>query len=176
MDSTINPPRSDSFTQQMREQFLTEPPSGWEIEPTPEYPTVYGVLMEWPSDDIVMTVVAFCEGSASLYGSDDSGVIGGHAHELVSSEARTLVKAAAELCDEARPAFEFPYPGPGHVRFYLLTFTGVRMLEGELGSMLQGQGRYAGLYQHGFRIFERLLAIAAQRTGDEGDARQYPRE
>jgi hypothetical protein len=176
MSSTITPSphTQDEFIRQIRERFLGLPPSTWGMEPTPECPEVYGVLMEWPYDGVTLTLAVFCDGSASLYGSHGNGIIGGDADAHARSEARALVRAAGTFYPYAAPASEFPYPGPGHVRFYLLTFQGVRVLEAPLASLDDGPEQYTGLYFRGMAVFERLLICTGEHP-DHDEAAPAPR-
>ncbi len=57
------------------------------IEASDEFPLVYGVLLEFPVGDATATVVAMCDGNASLYTTSTFGVIGGFAHESVREAA-----------------------------------------------------------------------------------------
>lgn len=157
--TTRSQPDYSRFTQHMRERFLTRPPAEWGIEPAAENPQVYGVLMEWLSEGVTLTVAAFCEGSASVYTSLGHGMIGGHADEQVNSDARALVEAAARVHDDASPTSEFPYPGPGRVQFYLLTFTGVRVVDEALEAIFDGRSRYVDMYDHGWAVFERFTVV-----------------
>jgi hypothetical protein len=172
MSSTISPsPQSqDEFVRQMRERFLVLPPSTWGMEPTPECPEVYGVLMEWQYDGVTLTLAVFCDGSASLYGSHGNGIIGGDADAHARNEARALVRSAGQFHPYAAPASEFPYPAPGHVRFYLLTYGGVRVLEAPLASVDDGPDQYTGLYFRGMAVFERLLICTGEHPDPEEGA------
>ncbi|HYW12928.1 MAG TPA: hypothetical protein VE871_13300 [Longimicrobium sp.] len=166
MDSTT-PPAYAGFARDMRERFLARPPAEWGMVPTAEAPDVYGVLMEWRAEDAAITVAAFCDGSASVYSTRGPGMIGGDADDVVRSEASALVRCAADLLDDAAPAALFPYPDAGRVQFYLLTFAGVRVLEDELDAVYDGRSPLAGLYDHGWAVFERFVEVT-HRDGDEG--------
>ncbi len=165
-------PPSDAarFAQEMREKVLVCPPSEWSMVPTAEYPDVYGVLVEWLVDDIPITVLGFCEGTASVYSVGGPCMIGGHTDEIVRREARALVKAAADFYEEASPAAEFPYPQPDRARVYLLTFTGVRVLDAELDAMIDGRSRYAGLFRLGWAVFHRYATLDEQDSPPEDGA------
>jgi hypothetical protein len=151
----------------MRERFLVRPPAEWGMVPTPQNPDVYGVLMEWLADEATITVAAFCDGSASVYSTRGTGMIGGDADAVVCSAARALVLAAAEFQEDASPVSEFPHPPPEGVQFYLLTFTGVRVLDAELDSVCDGRSPYAELYDHGWTVFERFMIITGQHPERE---------
>lgn len=151
--SEQSPAQRVAFSREMRERFLTRPASEWKIEPSAENPAVYGVLMEWEAEGVTFTITSFCEGTASVYDTLGSVMIGGHTNEVINAAARALVKAAGEFHAKASPAHEFPDPGPERVQFYLLTFEGVRVLRDALEPVTDGRSRYAPLFQHGWSIF-----------------------
>jgi hypothetical protein len=175
MKSTTPGPDFAGLARDMRERFLVRPPAEWGMAPTAENPHVYGVLMEWLADDATLTVAAFCDGSASVYSTRGQGMIGGNADEVVRSEARALVHAAAEFSDEAAPVSEFPHPGPDRVQFYLLTFAGVRVLEALLDAVCDGRSPYTELYDHGWAVFERFMIVTGQQA-DREDGCGYKKE
>lgn len=152
------------FARDMRQRFLVRPAAEWGMAPTAEHPDLYGVLVEWLAEGATLTVAAFCDGSASVYSTRGTGMIGGHADDVVRSEARALVVAATGFLDEAAPVSAYPYPAPGRVRFYLLTFGGVRVLEAALDSLCEGESPYAALYDHGWMMFERFMAVTGQQA------------
>jgi hypothetical protein len=78
--------------------MLTTPPEKTGSTPTPEFPRVYGILMDWPIDEETATVYA---------------------------TARDRVK------------------------FYLLTFEGVRVVDTDLASLLDDRGQYVEFFNLG---------------------------
>jgi hypothetical protein len=165
--TNTRPPDYAGFARDMRQRFLVRPPAEWGMVPTAANPDVYGVLMEWLADDATLTVAAFCDGSASVYSTRGTGMIGGNADDVVRSEARALVEVAGEFYEEASPVSEFPYPAPERVQFYLLTFTGVRVLDAALDSLCDGRSRYVELYDHGWAVFERFMIVTGQQVDGE---------
>jgi hypothetical protein len=85
----------------------------------------FGVLMETGYDSGVATVVAFGDGSASIYLSTGGGYIGGASQQALRTAAQTLVTAANQFQPQATLTTTFPLPQPGETRFYLLSDAGV---------------------------------------------------
>jgi hypothetical protein len=164
---TPHPHRETGFTREQRERFLAPRPSDWSLQLAPGDPPVYGVLMEWPAEDATLTLVAFCDGGASVHGSHGHGIVGPHADARLRGEARALVRAAAEYHHQAAPTASFPEPMANGVRFYLLTCRGVRVLEAGLRSPGGSPDRYTGLYFRGMSIFEQLLAATGAHPDPE---------
>lgn len=162
--TNAGPPDYAGFARDMRQRFLSRPAAEWGMAPTAAHPDVYGVLVEWLSEGATHTVAAFRDGSASVYSTRGTGTIGGQEDDVVRGEARALVEAAAGFLGDAAPAAAFPYPAPGRVQFYLLTFGGVRALDAALDAACGGEGPYAGSYGHAWAVFERLLAVTGQQA------------
>ena len=90
---------------------------------------VWGVLMEIGFPDAWASLVTLADGSASLYTSKGGGVIGGGGHESVRRAAMNVCAVAAPLGAFSEKVTEFPHPGAGRIRFYVLTMDGVRTAE-----------------------------------------------
>jgi hypothetical protein len=81
--------------------------------------------MDWVLSAAVATVVAFSDGSASVYCSSGGGLLGGQAHEPIRNAARQAVAVRAQFQPQMELTTAFPLPQPGIVVFYLLTDSGV---------------------------------------------------
>jgi hypothetical protein len=143
-----NPPQknSDDAGRSLRRMMLTMSPKEIGISPSAEFPRVYGVLMDWPLDEVTATVFSASDGAASLYTTSTFGIIGGQNHESVRTAAKKFVKAVDRFYDAATPTTEYPYPAADRVRFYLLTFDGVRVIDTDLASINNRTGKYADLF------------------------------
>jgi hypothetical protein len=139
----------------LREMALTMAPSEVGIQPTEEFPKVYGVLMEWRVSEHTATVVSMCDGSASLYTTSSFGIAGGIGHETVRAAATSFVRTAQKSYDASKPTNEYPYPASGHVFFYLMCFDGVRLIDTEFGAP-----EYSGLWEMGRRVLTELELAA----------------
>jgi hypothetical protein len=162
------PASSAEVTRELRSLFLTQPPATFGIEPTPEHPDVFGVVMEWLIDEVAVTVGAAVDGTTSVYTTRGMGLIGGYADEVLNPAARAFAAAAGKFFDEAAPVVEFPFPEAGRVQFYLRTFQGVRRLDASLESVVSGRDRYSGLYDLGWAVLERYLFRAGKTVQEIG--------
>jgi len=144
--------------------MLTTPPEKTHNNPTDNFPRVYGILMDWPIDGQVATIFSTSTGAASLYTTSTFGVIGGEGHESVRNAAMTFVRAADRLFDAATATVEYPYPASDRVRFYLLTFDGVRVVETDLASIYDRTNEYTELFELGQTVLTEL-----RRVTEEGD-------
>jgi hypothetical protein len=70
-----------------------------------------------------------------------------------------FVRAADRLFDSAAPTTEYPYPAANRVRFYLLTFGGVRMLDTDFASIESGTSKYAEFFGLGQAVLTELRRV-----------------
>lgn len=161
---------------ELRMRILKAPPADYGIEPSSEYPRVYGVVMDWPLGEHIATVVSLCDGNTSLYTTSTFGIIGGHGYEAVRDRARAFVKAADQYYDDASATSEFPYPNASQVRFYLLTFDGVRVTEASLEDVIKEKHRYAPLFFQGQEVLTELRLIMDHESKDEGTTGPHRKE
>ena len=107
------------------------------VIPTTDFPRVYACMMDFGLSGHMISVFATSSGDASLYSTSQFGIIGGGEHEPVRSAGMTLVRIADENFDLSSPARDIGYPDKDAVRFYLLTFEGLRRIDApqsELGN------------------------------------------
>ena len=130
----------------LRRMFLTITPEKAGIEPCGDYPRVFAIAMDWPIGEHIATVVSLSDGSASVYTTGTFGIIGGIGHETVRAAAKKLVKEADRYYDDSTPTQDFSYPSLDHVRFFLVTFHGVRLIETDLATVTERRGKYSTLF------------------------------
>ncbi len=155
--------RSPSMGPELRTKILTTNPSEFELVPTKEFPRVYGVLMDWPVDDQTVTVVGMSDGNASLYTTSSFGVIGGVGHETVRNAAKDFVKKAEALFDLTQPTADHSYPGPGQIRFYLLTFQGLRFVEAPGKEISEGNSQLSELGNMAQHLITELRLVSEKK-------------
>jgi hypothetical protein len=141
---------------ELRRMMLNMPPQDMGISPTKEFPRVYGILMDWPVGDQTATIFSTSTGSASLYTTSTFGIIGGEGHASVRAASAAFVKAADRFYESAAATFEYPYPAGDKVRFYLLTFHGVRVIETDMSSVTRSAGPYRDLFGLGQAVMTEL--------------------
>jgi hypothetical protein len=148
---------------ELRLMMLRMPPQEMGVAPSNDFPRVYGVLMDWPVGDQTATIFSTSTGSASLYTTSSFGIIGGEGHASVRAASAAFVKAAGRFYEEAASTLEYPYPAGDKVRFYLLTFQGVRVIETEMPSVTRGVGPYAELFGLGQSVMTELR-LSTEKT------------
>jgi hypothetical protein len=153
--------------QQLRGQAIATRPAQLGIAPCDDFPVVYGAVMDWPVGEETATVVAFCDGNASLYTTSTFGVIGGVGHDSVRDSARLFVRTAAPLYDAAAPTSELRLPGPDRVQFYLLGFNGARLVDADLDAVCAGNDRLSDLFDAGQAVLTELRLVADSGSPNE---------
>ncbi|MEJ0088816.1 MAG: hypothetical protein WDM80_03555 [Limisphaerales bacterium] len=169
MPQTNEPPKKSpaELMREMRLKQLTMPPSEFSQTPTAEFPRVCAVLMDWPIAQGTVTVVARTTGDASVYTDGTFGVFGGIGHESVRKAATNCVRVADSLFESATATKDYPYPKIGRVRFYLVGYDGVRVIDGDLEAVRTGKDRCSDLYEAAQSVITELRLITQHQRGEK---------
>jgi len=122
----------------LRDQALSITASDLGLAPTRELPNVFGILMETAYPEAVASLVAFAEGTTSLYFSSGGGIIGAGDHDTVRNALPPFFEAAERHLTSFAKTTSTPLPTVGRVRFYVRTHGGTLTAEAgeeELGEM-----------------------------------------
>jgi hypothetical protein len=155
-------PKSDDAGKQLRQMILGMTAKDVGVAPSPEFPSLFGVLMDWPVGEQIASVVALSDGTASLYTTSTFGIIGGQAHEAVRVAGRRWLQVAERFHGESSAAMGSPYPASDQVFFYLLTFGGLRLVAAPLKQVQAGEGRHAALFNAGQEVLAQLRKTVAR--------------
>ncbi len=136
----------------IRLKVLATPPSQMGHAPTQEYPHVDAVIMDWPVQDTIMSVMGSSGGDASIYTSGAFGLLGGDKYENVRNAAKKFVKVGEKYYSDGTPTQNFPYPQAGHVLFYLICYDGVRVIDSDIASLSIGKSKYSDLFVEGQKV------------------------
>jgi hypothetical protein len=123
---------------------------------SPQFPRVFGVVMDWPVGDQIATVVALADGTASLYTTSTFGIIGGQAHESVRNAGKVFIGVAERFLEEATPTTSYPYPAKDKINFYLLCYDGNRVMSSALESTQSGSSKQSILFSAGQEVLTQL--------------------
>ncbi|MGB2756596.1 MAG: ankyrin repeat domain-containing protein [Acidimicrobiia bacterium] len=122
--SEVDPAAGAEVFSGLRARALELEPSTVGLAPTEELPRVFGVVMDMALDNGVATLVAFADGTTSLYTSTGGGVIGAGGHDNVVTATRRLLLVAEARLDDLVQDADLSVPGPGLVALTVLTYTG----------------------------------------------------
>ena len=163
-DQSIKPKNDPANVgRDLRLMMLTTPEAKMGAKPTKEFPRIYGLLMDWPITKHTATVFSTSAGGASLYTTSTFGIIGGEGHETVRTAAMSFVRAADRFFDASTPTTEYPYPTDDRVRFYFLTFNGVRVIDTDLATITNRTSKYSELFGLGQAVLTELRLVTEKR-------------
>ena len=145
---------------ELRLQWLTRKPT-----PAEKKEEVSAVLMDWPLDGQTITVLASSVGDASIYTTATFGIMGGIGHEKVRRTALAFVECAKRNFGLASPTTDFSYPDHGHVRFFIVTPTGVRSVTFPATEVQKKGSDAYDLYASGQEVLTELRQITQQQRG-----------
>lgn len=131
-------PSSDNPYSRMRSQALSVRRDEIGIPDPRDATKPWGVIMESGLEGGTMTLVAFADGTASIYLSNGTVMVGGGEHENIRKVAQALVATAGKLGSEMKKTTDFPAPAKGQSTFYLRTDGGVLTASASEGEMLKG--------------------------------------
>jgi len=164
-----NPPPKKASSEVMRELRLQalESATNSNVRPTADYPLVRGVLMDWSVEKGTITVVSFSTGDASAYTTGSFGIKGRITDENLRLAAQNFVKAAGRHYNDGTVTKDFPYPKAGRVRFYLICYDGVRVIDADLEGARTGDDKYSDLYAEGQLVIDELRLMSEKKKGDK---------
>lgn len=145
---------------QMRQEALTTPPEELQFEG--RRPRVWGSVMELGlSTGRVATLVVFADGTTSLYSSAGGGIVGSGSQRTVRRASDEFLEEAAEANRGMADAAESPLPGPGRVRFYLRTNSGLRTAEAAEDELKAGGHALSELYTAGQAVLAQVRPLSS---------------
>ncbi len=165
---TINRKNRANSGKALRLLVMTTPAKKLEFVPEQDYPKVYGVITDWRLGDQTASILAMKDGSASLYTTSTFGIIGGQGHDAVRKAAQECVKTAGRYYGKSNPVSDYPYPKPGKVNFFLLTYDGVRLCVGEEDEINKGRDQTASLFAAAQNVLTALRLLTQPTMKENG--------
>jgi hypothetical protein len=141
------------------------------LPPSLDNGAVYCVVVDWPVDDQIVSVVSLSDGNASLYTTSTFGIIGGFAHERVRAAAIRLVEAGDALRRNATPTTDYSYPKPNKIRFYMVTYGGVRVIDADRASVEGGSDKTSELFARAQDVITELRLTRPRQGSDNQQGR-----
>jgi len=112
--------------------------------------------METGYPEAVASLVAFADGSVSLYFSNGGGVIGAGGHQVVRDAADGFLEAAEACCSQLQAAPDAPLPATGRTRFYVRTFAGTVTAEVDEQELGEGHHSLSPLFYAAHEVITRV--------------------
>ena len=117
---------------------------------------VYGVVMDWGMEDVIVTTVSYKTGDASMYLSSGGAVIGGGQHQNVNSAAKQFVDLAQTYLDKTTKTEKEPVPIKGEVSFSLLTNKGIYVGKESFQNLEKNSSTWKRLFDEGNKVIAEL--------------------
>lgn len=144
----------------LRNKALNLSPDEIGVSPGPDHPHVWGILLETGFPEALATLLVLGDGTVSLYLGHGGGVVGGGEHADVWRTARALLDTAQRCHKALDPTMDFPLPNVGHVKFYLLTFSGVLTADVAEEELDEGRHRLSALFNAGHDVITQLRLVS----------------
>ncbi len=156
--------KSQDAVRELRELALTRAATDLGLSPGPEYPHVFGIVMETAYPEAVASLVVFAEGSTSLYFSNGGGVIGAGEHASVRATLGAFFAETEAHLRAFAPAQSTPLPALGRVRFYIRTFEGTLTAEADEQALGNMQHELSPVFHRGHAV----ISAVREASGDMG--------
>jgi len=160
--TTGTPPGANVFADLRAKYFTLTRNDACPRPSTPNEP--WGAIMEigYPQQ-VIVTTVAFTDGTASVLRSAGGGFFGGGTIGGVKTAAEDFLRQAQRLQPQTTPTQDFPQPGPGHVVFYLSTDDGHFTCSASEDELDKQSHPFAPLYRAGLQILVEYLELQKQQ-------------
>ena len=136
--------------------------------PNPKSPaTPWGLIMDTAFEEGgSSSVIAFADGTASIYLSSGGGYIGGDGHSKIRHAVSDLMPLAAKYIAEAIPVKSSPLPDKGHSTFYFRTDSGLFAATAPEELLGEGHHKLSPLYFGVQKVITeyRLLAESVEKN------------
>ena len=120
---------------------------------------VWGAVMELSISAATATVVAFSDGTASIYLSSGGGFIGGGQQPAVNKASKEFVTSAQDASALFAPTADFPLPDSETVRFYLRRGARVSTALVSEEELVAGRHALSALYTAGQNVISAYREI-----------------
>jgi len=107
---------------------------------------IYGIIMDWNMDDVIVTVVAFKTGDTSVYLSSGQAFIGGYAHDSVVRAARRFIAKGSLYLHKASQTVSTIPANKGKTGFYIFTKARKYYIEDNSAKIEQNQSELSDLF------------------------------
>ncbi len=150
---------------QLRERILNLNPTELGLKPSIAFPHAWGVIMETGYDAGSAMLVALADGTTSLYYSTGGGIIGSGGYSPVAEASKKLVSQADDYVRHYPATTDFPLPEVGQVKFYFMSYDGVRVAETTEDELTSGKRTLSPLYQHAQASLKQLHQLSSKKRG-----------
>lgn len=128
------------------------------FSPTPKNPNIWGALMEVTTQETILTLVCMIDGSVNLYSANGGGISGAGEIESVRMKAEEFIQTAETFLKKFNRTKSFPVPEVNRVRFYALTYEGIKTAQNNKSISDENHPFYP-LLRSGMSVIAEIRAI-----------------
>jgi hypothetical protein len=125
---------------------------------------ISAVLMDWPLNGDIVTILASSVGDGSVYTTSTFGIIGGIGHERVRNAAVAFTRVAQKHVALSAPTADFSFPTPGEIRFFFVTPSNVLSMTVSVADIEIKGSAARELYAYGHQVLTELRLIGPKIT------------
>jgi hypothetical protein len=125
--------------------------------------TVYGVIIDWPIQTNVATIVVFSTGDASVYLKSGQIFIGGYAYPVIQSLAKEMILSAQKLLSETSKTENIALPDSSLIQFSFLANNGIFVHHETVESIDKNQTQWTPLFYKGNQIITEYRLITQNK-------------
>jgi hypothetical protein len=145
----------------LRTRVLALTPADFEVDSRYENSRLFGILIETAHPDAVASLVAFADGSVSLYVSNGNGCFGCGMQREVQVAAAELLHLAERVVVVEASALDSDYPPSGTMRFCFLCRDGWRQVQLQIEELGVRDAPLSELYFAGQRLINIIERVGA---------------
>ena len=143
----------------LREQAFSVTADEIGATPTAERRHVWAVVMETGYPEAVASLVAFADGTTSMYFTSGGGIIGAGDHDHVRAVSQRFLDEAEAHIAKFSPTTQHPLPAQGRVRFYVRTFSGLLTAEADEEDLGYERHELSPVFHMGHAVISELREI-----------------
>jgi hypothetical protein len=159
---------------ELREALFGLDPATLGLQPTPELPHVWGLIMERGHAAGPITLVVVGDGTTSLYLPTGSGVLGAGEQRTVRAASRAFLETAEAVFDVFALESDHGFPEPGEFTVHALCHGGARMVTTQEQPVMQGVGPLSALFYAGDAVLTQIRLVAQAGESESAPAASVP--
>lgn len=134
----------------------------------------HGLVMEMGISNSAVMLACFANGDAGVYYQTGGGMKGGLAHESVRKASQELIALAEKALPKMTRYTGQAIPGPGRVRFYVLTSRGPVTVETDREALADPGNPLGPLFYSGQEVVSQMREVQEQRRAEFQGAAAAP--
>ncbi len=128
---------------------------------------VYGIILDWPTQNELVTLTTFLSGDASIFLTSGASFIGGGGRERIQKSAVRFIQKYAYLWKQGAKVQGIPAPDFNRVRFYFLTTQGTYYLEDTVQAIDKDLSSLTPIFDEAQAVISEIRLEAEKAADDD---------